>query len=262
MLLRFVALLMALDKALMYRSLQGLRLEILMLGLFGLLWLSWSSAKTKNLLDKRTIALGLIGAALLLIRTSCLPIVAFSFLFALVSGKQTWKQIGVAGLICMIPVLPYYIYCWQTYGDPLFSGNCHIQFYYQAVFKENPPDGQRITPIQMMLVVFPWYESLFHTLAGTIDAYLGEKAFQLFYLPLSPLIIGASAIGYIRWIMDQKRWIFLINLLLMLGPMAFFLGILGTHFDWRLVAHLLPLMAFASFEGMQYLLSSAKWIQR
>ncbi len=256
-----VALLMALDKALMYRSLQGLRLEILMLGLFALLWLSWSSTKTKNLFDKRTIALGLIGAALLLIRTSCLPIVVFSFLWAWGSGKQSWKQIGIAGLICMIPVLPYYIYCWQTYGDPLYSGNCHIKFYYNAVFGQNPPDGQRITPMQMMLVVFPWYKSVFHTMMGTIDAYFGEKALKIFYLPLSPMIIGASVIGYFRWIIDRKRWIFLINLLLMLGPMAFFLGILGTHFDWRLVAHLMPLMAFASFEGLRYLLISAKWIQ-
>ncbi|MGC9327051.1 MAG: hypothetical protein ACP5I1_05430, partial [Candidatus Hinthialibacter sp.] len=256
------ALLMALNKAFIYRSLQGLRLEMLILGVLALLWLSWLSPATKSAANRITIGLGLAGAILLLLRTSCLPIVLFCFAWSLWSGKQSWKQILTASAICLIPVMPYYAYCWKEYGDPLYSGNAHIRFYYKAIFGEYPPEGQRISPFQFMFQIFSWYESLFYTLAGTIDVFVGRYALRLFYLPCSVFLTGCSAAGYLHWLRTPERRILAISALLLLGPMAFFLGILiksSAVFDWRLVAHLFPFMAYAAAEGFFLLVHQTGW---
>ncbi|MBN2328852.1 MAG: hypothetical protein JXR73_17060 [Candidatus Omnitrophica bacterium] len=257
------ALLMTVNKALIYRSLQGLRLELLILAVFALLWLSWTSPSSKKAANGITIGLGLTGAILLLLRTSCLPIVFFCFAWSLWSGKQSLKQILTASAICLLPVMPYYAYCWMEYGDPLYSGNAHIRFYYKAILGEYPPDGQRISPFQFMFQIFSWYETAFYTAAGVVEAFWGRYALRLFYLPFSVFLVGCSAAGYLHWLRTPERRILAISALLLLGPMAFFLGILiksPTVFDWRLVAHLFPFMAYAAAEGFFFLVQKTGWI--
>lgn len=259
----FAAMFIALNKAFIYRSLQGLREESLILLLFAFLWCAWMPSTTNNILSRKTVLLGVSGALLLLLRTSCLPIVIFSLLWTTWSRNYTIRQVLMAAVICFIPIMPYYIYCWVHFGDPLFSGNSHIHFYYNALFGEYP-EG-RITPFQFMFKIFTWYESIIYTLIGIADTFLGRYALRLFYFPASVLFIGASAVGYILWILKPDRRIFIVSMLLILGPMAFFMGIMvksAVVFDWRLVVHLFPFMAYATMEGLHFLLQQARWLPK
>jgi hypothetical protein len=257
------ALLMAGNKALIYRSLQGLREELLVLLIFALLGFAWVKSDTQKENRRNTLFLGLSGALLLLLRTSCLPLVVFSFAWAAWSQRYSLPRILIASAICLAPAMPYYAYCWSKFGDPLYSGNAHIRFYYRALFGQYPPEDQRISPFQFMFRIFTWYESVFYTMAGILDTFVGRYALRLFYFPASVLWIGASAVEYARWIANPNQRIRIVILLLLLGPMAFFMGILircATVFDWRLVAHLFPFMAYAAAEGTFYLLQQAGWL--
>lgn len=257
------ALLMAGNKALIYRSLQGLREELLVLLIFALLGLVWTNTNASKGNRWNIFLLGVTGALLLLLRTSCLPLVAFSFAWAVWTRRYSILHLLILSAICLAPVIPYYAYCWSKYGDPLYSGNAHIRFYYKAFFGQYPPDDRRISPFQFMFGIFTWYESIFYTMAGVLDTFVGRYALRLFYFPASVLWIGASAVEYARWIANPNQRIRIVILLLLLGPMAFFMGILlrcATVFDWRLVAHLFPFMAYAAAEGTFYLLKQAGWL--
>lgn len=257
------ALLMAANKSMIYRSLQGLREELLILGALAFLWSAWSYARTRNLFDIQTLALGASSAALLLLRVSCLPLVVLLWIWAVWSGRQTWKQILVAGAIGLVPIIPFFINCASEYGDPFYINNWVIRFYYHAVFGQYP--AERLSAFQFMFQIFTWYESIFYSAIGTLDTFAGRYAMRICYFPFSAALIGCSVVGYILWLIRPERRIVAISALLLLGPMAFFMGILirsTTVFDWRLVVHLYPFIAYAAAEGLRFLLQQACWLPR
>ncbi|MFH1739258.1 MAG: hypothetical protein ABIH23_09640 [bacterium] len=258
------ALLFAVNKAFVYRSLQGLRVELLILGILGVVALASRSpcGASKNLC--RGVLLGVVGGLLLLVRTACLPFVVFVYCLAWWKGTYTARACAIAAIICAVLVIPYHIYCWNEYGDPMYSGNYHVnKFYYMTVFETGAPDTSHepfVKPFELMFSIFPRYKTALLTLEGVLDTLFGRYALRLFYLPFSPLLIGCSALAYIRWIQDKRCWPLGPMLLLLLGPMAFILAMLNHSpvvFDWRTVAHLFPFMALAAVDGLFYLLDRA-----
>ncbi len=253
------AVLMALNKGLIYRSLQGLRLELFILMLFVVIWLAlWKRNENRSWLS--ACLLGIAAGLFLLIRTSGIPIILFLFLWAWWSGVRSLRECNIAFILILTITCPYYFYCWQKFGDPLFSGTGHIRFYYQAVFGEGSLQGHSISASEIMFSVYTWYQSLAFSIEGLLDTLIGRYALRLFYVPASPLLIGSTIVGYWLWIREhQKRGFFILTLLL-IGPMAFFIGMLNHSaevFDWRLVAHLIPFMGYAGAEGFLSLVSNA-----
>lgn len=254
------ALLMAANKSMVYRSLQGLREELLILGTLAFLWSAWNYARTRNLFDIQTLSLGAASAALLLLRISCLPLVVLLLLWAAWSGRQTWKQILLAGAIGIAPIIPFFINCAHEYGDPFYINNWVIRFYYHAVFGQYP--AEPLSAFQFMFQIFTWYESILYTALGTLDTFAGRYALRICYFPFSAALIGCSLVGYVLWLIRPERRIMAFSALLLLGPMGFFMGILihsATVFDWRLVVHLYPFIIFAGAEGFSTLIHWAGW---
>ena len=253
------ALLISVNKAFVYRSLQGLREELLILGILTVLALSMKKYETRKW--TLAVALGISSGALLLVRTACLPFVIFTFAFAGWRKCRSLRELCIAGLICLILASPYYIYCWKLFGDPMYSGSYHVnKFYYMTVFNTGAPDTSTVpfvTTGHLMFHIFHWYQSLALTIEGTLDTLFGRFALRLFYLPCSVIWIGCSAVGYLLWWKDSlKRW-WIVLMLLLLGPMAFILAMLNHSsvvFDWRTVLHLAPFMAYAAADGLFYLL--------
>ncbi|RJP21080.1 MAG: hypothetical protein C4527_23935 [Candidatus Omnitrophota bacterium] len=251
------ALLMALNKGMVYRSLQGLREELVIIAVFAVIWVAFVKKTVKNQAFSFGILWGIAMGMILLVRTSFLPFVFFILLWAWWKEYRSLRECIVAAMIAAILVSPYYLYCWKLFGDPFYSGNVHIRFYYEAVFGKGSLTGRTITPAEIMLQVYPWYQSIAFTTEGFLDTLFGRYALRLFYVPLSPVLIGASLIGYGLWLKHSHKRVFVWITLLLIGPMAFFMGMLNhsdTVFDWRLVVHLTPFMAFAAGEGLFELL--------
>ncbi len=258
-------MLAALNKALIYRSLQGLRLEILTLAILAVIWLALRDTEKPGNAIKRGCVLGIAAGILLLIRTAGIPFLALVFGWAWIAQKRTLRECATAGVVCFALAAPYYFYCWQQYGDPMYSGSYHInKFYYMTVFGTGAPDTSQVpfvTAGQVMFEIYPWYKSLALTVEGVLDTLFGRFALRLFYLPLSVMLIGCSLVGYIRWLMKPEKWGFLLSAGLLLGPMAFVLAMLNhspVTFDWRTVAHLFPFMAYAAAEGLFCLVDGAR----
>jgi len=251
------ALLAALNKALIYRSLQGLRLEILTLAILVVLWLAWREIKNPGNRIGRGIGFGIAAGILLLIRTASIPFLALVFGWAWFAKKRAWRECAIAAAVCFLLASPYYFYCWHQYGDPMYSGSYHInKFYYMTVFGTGAPDTSRVpfvTASEVMFKIYPWYKSLALTVEGILDTLFGRFALRLFYLPFSVVLIGCSLVGYLCWMTRPEKWCFLLCIGLLLGPMAFVLAMLNhspVTFDWRTVAHLFPFMAYAAGEGL------------
>ncbi|MFB3787455.1 MAG: hypothetical protein ACE15F_13905 [bacterium] len=254
------ALMAALNKALIYRSLQGLRLEILTVAILAVLWLALRKPEKPGNAFRQGTALGIAAGILLLIRTASIPFLALVFGWAWIAKKRTLRECAIAAGVGFVLASPYYFYCWQQYGDPMYSGSYHInKFYYMTVFGTGAPDTSQVpfvTAGEVMFQIYPWYKSLALTVEGILDTLFGRFALRLFYLPFSVALIGCSLVGYIRWVKNPENWGFLLSVGLLLGPMAFVLAMLNhspVTFDWRTVAHLFPFMAYATGEGLFYL---------
>ncbi len=152
----------------------------------------------------------------------------------------------------------------MEYGDLFYSGSYHVnKFYYMVVFGTGNPNSSSVpfvTPSELMFRIYPWYKTVLLTLEGTADTLFGRYALRLFYLPFSVVLIGASLVGYSRWLMDKEGIMLLVSMLLLIGPMAFILGMLNHSsvvFDWRTIAHPFPLMVYAATDGLLYLVEKA-----
>jgi len=258
------ALMFAMDKAFIYRSLQGLRLELLILGILAVLFLACAPSVGRFSSVWRAIALGIASGLLLLTRTACVPFIGFVYLWGLWRRYRTVKYYLIAAVLCCAISAPYFVYCWMEYGDPLYSGSYHVnKFYYMVVYGTGNPDTSSVpfvTPSHLMFGIYPWYKTMLLTLEGMADTLFGRYALRLFYLPFSVILIGASLVAYIRWIKDKERIMLVVSMLLLIGPMAFILGMLNHSsvvFDWRTIAHPFPLMAYAAAEGLLYLVGKA-----
>lgn len=263
------ALLFAINKAFIYRSLQGLRLELLILGMLIVLWLALTFASNRASYGSTSIWLGIGSGLLLLVRTACLPFVVFLYIWIGYVNGRAWRNIVVSGILCLTIASPYYLYCWNEYGDPMYSGSYHLnKFYYMTVLRTDAPDTSNLPTVslgELMLVKYPWHRSAAFILEGVADTLWGRFALRLFFVPFSVVFIGCSLVGYGLWTRDSiKRWWILV-LVLLLGPMAFVLAMMNhstVTFDWRTVAHLFPFMAYAASEGLLFVLAQAGLITR
>jgi len=260
------ALAAAVNKAIIYRSLQGLREELLIISILSVAGLALTASQKPGTF-RRGISWGLASGCLLLVRTACLPYVLFACTWAWWRGHRAWKECVISTLVCFLLAAPYYIYCKIEFGDPMYSGNYHVnKFYYMTIFNTGSPDTSKVpyvSPTQLMFHIYPWYKTAALTLEGIADTLVGRFAFRLFYLPFSAFFIACSAVGYVRWLFDPKKRGWLVMMLLLLGPMAFILAMLNHSpvvFDWRTVLHLFPFMAYAASDGFFYLLERARFI--
>ena len=254
----FLAALIAVgNKALIYRSLQGLRLEWVILFTLLAIGLTLRSSSPERKVGPG-LALGFISGLLLLTRTSFLPFVAFLLAWGWWTKTKTLAQCVIAGAFCSLMVLPYYIHCWYEFGDPFYVSTFAAQWYYQASLGNlSVVLDERITMGELMFQKFPWYRSMGFTALGTLDTLFGRYALRFFYFPFSSALIGASLVGYALWTLQSGKRFYILLLLILLGPMAFILGLClvsgRPDFDWRLLAHLFPWMAYASAEGLLFL---------
>ncbi len=259
------ALLYAANKGMIYRSLQGLRLELFIILLLAAIGLAIWLTERKQFHWNQMILFGVVCGFLLLLRTSGLPLFVLLILWIWIHQRFSFRIPIIAAIIALGMAAPYYYYCWHTYGDPLYSANTHTNFYYQLMFPTEENEIESRSAVYMFFHVFPWYKSVFYTGIGTANTLFGSYALRLFYFPFSTLLIGSSLLGYILWLQRSKTILLLLCMLLLLGPMAFFVGALVYYngvFDWRLISHLFPFMAFAAAEGLLFLLRQAGFVSK
>lgn len=257
------ALIAATDKALIYRSLQGLRLEIIIILSLLAVWLTLQvSRKERKTLS--AIIMGFVYGLLLLTRTSFLPFTAFLLGWGWLTKTKTFTQCAIAGMVCTIMMLPYYIHCWQEFGDPFYDSAYVAEWYYKAALNDHDMElSEPLTMAGLMFHKYSWYQSIGFTVIGAADTLFGTYALRLFYSPFPTTLIGASLIGYTLWLFRSGKRFYLLALVLLIGPVAFFLGLLewtksSTVFDWRLLAHLIPWMAYACAEGLIFSISQLR----
>lgn len=254
------AVLVAINKSLIYRSVQGLRLELITLGILYVLFLFIDRERWLRHQYRWSVIMGIVCGLLLLTKTTCLLFVVIMIILLWIMKRNTLYGTILTVDICALIAVPYYMYCAHTFGDPLYSASYHLNiFYYMTQFDHYETQLAHlpfITAKELLFSIYPWQKTAVLLTEGMFDIVFGRFAFRIMYVPFSVCLIGCSLVGYARWFMHPQQRIFVMVLCVTALPLALPLAMLrdtSVMPDWRLVAHLAPFIALAAAEGMIYL---------
>ena len=227
------------------QSVRGMRLETFTAALL----LLTAAIFVKRLPDVRKHVLWLAAAmaTVCLVRVTslwfCVAGVAWAFY------RRGWNTPGflVTILLGAAPIVPFFLMCQKTYGDPLHAVNLHIKFYRNQEFRDepgmptsaeleaNPYAGPNITSVEYFFGMHSLLE-------------LGRRTVQQFDLTfvgswLLTLVCDNNQFLY-WWALAAYAMIGISRLRMMLVWMALLLGPIAwlysgqTGPEWRLIFHL------------------------
>lgn len=255
------ALFLALHHNFIFINVRGYRLELYTALCLLFFWFcfgkrSWSPRR-------RAIALALTGSLLCLTRINTYSSILVMLVFLFLKNRWPKSLLAVAALAPLAALAPSMVYWHQRYGDPMVAVNIHLKYYRNLEFTDHPsvPKGDepyRGPDTNSVRYFFTEWHTPFQTLSyimvGLYEILLGDFAWRYIYHGVSFLLVLA-AVGLARWAFTP-HWPMLLWLFLLAAPVAFFQRI---ALDFRLVFHILPLLAFSMADLLQALCAFWHW---
>jgi len=254
------AFLAVINKSFIYRSLQGLRLELFMLGILILIILSLKREHASHNRLLTTFLLGITCGLLALTRTSGIFFVVPLLVMVFVMKKYTLRETLCAAALFLLLLIPVMVNSFQTFGQLFYSNAYHLNsVYHMTTLKIPAPDTTTLPFMRAQNLIVNVYgipKTLMLMSEGMMDMLFARFALRILYIPFSVIIIMTSILSYCRWLWSREKLMLLIMLFFLAAPLALPLAMFNhspMRLDWRLVAHLFPFIAWAGIDGLFFL---------
>lgn len=252
------ALMMAVTKGFITQNMRGLRLELycvcIMIFLLTLFWARTSKKQWSPLLAAFT------GGVVMLNILSSLSFVYLILIMSAVRNRWKGKILLLVFIIPLTAVFPHLLHNKKVYNDYFYSANIHTVIFRNNEFAGQPgfPTreevdqngyvGPRVTPFHYIFGMHTFSEVVKNSFKGLnwilfkndVPRLLLSNNQLLFY----SFIIGGIAVVFSQW--EVVVYLFLLNM-----TSYFLAGVKPYFLDWRLMAHIAPLVFLLAALGIE-----------
>lgn len=254
----FAALFMGITQGFIYQNTRGLRLEAYCICVMLFLLMYFFARGNKKWWTPLLFAFS--GGLILLNMSSALGFVYLVLIMAALLNRWKWRMLPIVFILPMLMIFPHLLNNKKNYGDYLFSANVHTKIFRNYEFAGQPGfptkeevtkngyAGADVTPFHYIFGMHKFSDVAKRTFKG-IKWILFEKDIPycllnnnwiIFYF----FIIGLIIAIFIRW--EIVVLLFLLNLVT-----YFFAGTQLSLFDWRLIAHIAPIVFLLAALGLE-----------
>ncbi len=239
-----LALLIATNSGWIWQSARGLRLEAFSVALL----LLTASVLTRRKLSatRHAVAMGLSAVLVCLLRITSLWFCLLAVVYGMLRRGWNTKSFVLSMGIVIIPLVPYWVYCGYTFGDPMYAVNHHIKFYRNLEFKDQPGfptsgelkqdayAGDDVTPLQFFFNRDMRWELPRRTVTQLYAIFLGNHLYNR-VCDKSRILVWWAVASYFVLLFTEQRSL-LLWLVILIGPIAW-LFTPTTGPEWRLIFH-------------------------